>query len=74
MYFDFNLIICLDNYIDITALKNMQLHHVEKLLLLYPLGVIIKFEASLKSWQKTLPKNDIINNSTKICDSSITSA
>jgi len=54
MYFNFNLIIFLDNYIDIPALKNMQVHHVEKLLLLYPLGVTIKFETSLMLWQKTL--------------------
>jgi len=39
------------------ALKDMQVHHVEKLLLSYPLGIIIKFETSLKLWQKTLLVN-----------------
>jgi len=55
------------------ALKNMQVHHIEKLLLLYPLGIIIKFETSLKLWQNKLPEN-VINSLTNISDSSITSA
>jgi len=45
------------------ALKNMQVHHIEKLLSSYPLGILIKFEASLKLWQKTLPEN--LNSVTK---------
>lgn len=57
----FGLIIYLNNYIDINALKNMQIHHVEKFLSLYPLGIQIKFEANLKLWQKTLHENSINN-------------
>jgi len=55
------------------ALKNMQVHYIEKLLLLYPLGIIIKFKKSLKLWHNTFPEKGI-NSLTNISNSSITSA
>jgi len=51
----------------------MQVHRIGKLLLLYPLDIIIKFEKSLKLWQNTFPEKNI-NSLTNISDSSITSA
>lgn len=41
----------------------MQVHHLDKLLSAYPLGILIKFEASLKLWQKSLPENSSENRS-----------
>jgi hypothetical protein len=74
MYFNLDLIICLDNYIDIKALENMQVHHIEKLLSFYPLGILIKFETSLKLWQKTLPQNSNSFTKNHSCDTSTTSS
>lgn len=54
------------------ALKSMQVHHIEKLLSAYPLGILIKFEASLKLWQKTLPENSNSFTKNNSCDSSAT--
>lgn len=41
----------------------MQVHHLDELLSAYPLGILIKFEASLKLWQKSLPENSSENRS-----------
>lgn len=54
------------------TLKNMQVHHIEKLLSSYPLGILIKFEASLKLWQKTLPENSNSFTKNNSCDTSAT--
>lgn len=53
MYFIFYVV---DAHIDVETLKYIKPRHIDKLLLNHPLGILIKFENHLETWQRSLQK------------------
>lgn len=52
--------VCLDECIDIDALKYIKPRHIDKLLSTQPLGILIKFENCVETWQKSLQDKSLI--------------